>query len=164
MFVQFETVAMANHFDMPRGEADDIISEEKTAPTREFSCLSGGSQEKWEMAVGVATKGGLYKRALTVQLLCHRSLRPFRENFKFSLFYQEHGRTQRVYQLDTTNAPLGDEGDHEWPHQHIGRDRICFKQEYPDNFSKSIAYFCRTTNITFEERIPSPFEFQLRGQ
>jgi hypothetical protein len=153
---------MTNHLDVPRTDADEIIVLAKKAPHRDFKLISPAPNEKWELAVGVIVPDGLHKRALTIELLCHRTLKPLRENFKFSLFYEEFGRLQRVYQIDTTSAPIGDEGDHDWPHQHIGSDRVVFGNDFPSDFAQTIAFFCKTVNVEFEEGIDSPFEFKLR--
>lgn len=111
---------------------------------------------------GVLTEQGLYKKSLTIELICQQTLKPHRINFKFSLFRTEYGRMQRVYQLDTTSAPICYEGGHDWPHQHIGQDRIVFASSYPVNFEDSVAYFCQATNVKFEEPVASPFDFKLR--
>ena len=154
---------MVNHSDVPRGEADKILSSKKGAPHAEFRLSARGQHESWELAVGVITEqGGLYKKALTIEFICQQTLKPHRINYKFSLFLSEHGRMQRVYQLDTTSAPICDEGGHDWPHQHIGQDRIKFDSSYPVNFADSVAYFCKAANVEFEEPIESPFDFKLR--
>ena len=153
---------MANHLDVPRGEADEILLSKKSAPHAEWRPSAIGSRETWELVVGVVVEGGLYKKALTVELWCQRTQKPDRSNYKFSLFLFELGRHQRVFQLDTTSAPMCDEGKHDWPHQHIGQDRVVFGSSYPDNFAAAIAYFCQTTNISFEEAIESPFDFKLK--
>lgn len=153
---------MANHLDIPRAEADEILSSKKVAPHAEFRLSAIGQRESWELAVGVTTEKGLYKKALTIELLCQQTLKPYRTNYKFSLFLSEHGRLQRVYQLDTTSAPVCDEGGHDWPHQHIGQDRVRFGSSYPVNFADSVAYFCKAANVEFEEIIESPFDFKLR--
>ena len=154
---------MVNHLDVPRGEADKILSSNKVAPHAEFRPSARGQQESWELAVGVITEQGLYKKALTIEFICQRTLKPYRINYKFSLFLSEHGRPQRVYQLDTTSAPVCDAGGHDWPHQHIGQDRIKFDSSYyPVNFEDSVSYFCKMANVEFEEPIESPFDFKLR--
>lgn len=153
---------MANHLDVSRAEADEILSSKKVAPHAEFRASARGQRESWELAVGVITEKGLYKKALAIELICHQTLKPYRTNFKFSLFLSEHGRMQRVYQLDTTSTPICDEGEHGWPHQHIGQDRVGFGGSYPVNFADSVAYFCKATNVEFQEPIDSPFDFKLR--
>ena len=153
---------MANHLDVPRSEADDILLPKKSAPHAEWRPSAIGQREVWELAVGVILEGGLYKQALTVELICQRTLKPDRTNYKFTLFLYEHGRPQRVYQLDTTSAPICDENGHDWPHQHIGQDRVVFESSYPADFAAAIAYFCKATNINFDEPIESPFEFKLK--
>lgn len=153
---------MVNHLDISRDEADEILSSKKTAPHAEFRLSARGQHESWELAVGVITEQGLYKKALTIELICQQTLKPHRTNFKFSLFLSEHGRMQRVYQLDTTSAPICDEDGHDWPHQHIGQDRVKFGSSYPVNFANSVAYFCKAANVEFAETIESPFDFKLR--
>lgn len=154
---------MANHLDLPRAEADEVIVLPKTVPSAEFKMIASTSgHEKWELSAGVLSGKGEYRRALTVQLICHQSLRPFRQSYRFSLFRMEYGQWKRAYQLDTTSVPLVEEGDHDWPHEHIGTDRINFTAIYPVNFSDAVAYFCKTTNTTFEDRLESPFEFKLK--
>lgn len=153
---------MANYLDVPRGEADEILSPKKGAPHAEFRPSASGQRGSWELAVGVITDKGLYKKALTIEFVCQQTLKPYRENYKFSLFLSEHGRMQRVYQLDTTSAPICEEGEHGWPHQHIGQDKVRFGSSYPVNFADSVAYFCKAANVEFEEPIDSPFDFKLR--
>ncbi len=153
---------MVNHLDVSQGEADEILSQKKTAPRVEFRFSARGQREIWELAVGVITEQGLYKKALTIEFICQQTLKPHRINYKFSLFLTEHGRSQRVYQLDTTSVPICDEGGHDWPHQHIGQDRVKFDSSYPVNFEDSVAYFCQMTNVELEEPIDSPFVFKLR--
>ncbi|TSA44026.1 hypothetical protein D4R49_00965 [bacterium] len=153
---------MANRLDVSRGEASEILSQKKVAPHAVFRPSAGGQCESWELAVGVITELGLYKKALTIEFICQQSPKPHRLNYKFSLFLSEHGRMQRVYQLDTTSAPICAEGEHGWPHQHIGQDRVGFGSSYPVNFADSVAYFCKAANVEFEEPIESPFDFKLR--
>jgi len=153
---------MANHLDVPRAEADEILPSKKVAPHAEWRPSAIGQRDSWELAVGVITEKGLYKRALAIELICQQTLKPYRTNYKFCLFLSVHGRPQRVYQLDTTSAPICDEGEHGWPHQHIGQDRVGFGSSYPVNFAESVAYFCQATNVEFEEPIDSPFDFKLR--
>lgn len=154
---------MANHLDVPRSEADEILAPKKIAPQADFRASTKGQCECWELAVGLTTEDGVYKRSLTIELICQQTLKPHRINFKFSLFRTEYGRMQRVYQLDTTSTPICAEGGHNWPHQHIGQDRENFSSSYPVNFEDSVAYFCNATNVKFEEPIESPFEFKLRS-
>jgi len=125
---------MTNHLDVPRIEADEILSPKKVAPHTEWRPTAIGLRESWELAVGVIVDKGLYKKSLTIEFICHQTLKPYRTNYKFSLFLSAHGRLQRVYQLDTTSAPICDEGEHGWPHQHIGQDRVGFSSNYPVNF------------------------------
>lgn len=153
---------MANHLDVSRAEADEILSSKKTAPHAEFRPSVSGQREVFELATGVVIEG-LYKKALTIELICQRTLKPYRENYKFSLFLSEHGCRRRVYQLDTTTMPICDEGEHGWPHQHIGQDKVRFGSSYPVNFADSVAYFCIAASIEFEEPIDdSPFDFKLK--
>lgn len=153
---------MANHLDVSRAEADEILLSKKVAPHAEWRPSAIGLRETWELAVGVMVEGGLYKKALTVELWCQRTQKPDRSNYKFSLFLFDLGRPQRVFQLDTTSAPMCDEGKHDWPHQHIGQDRVVFGSSYPANFAAAIAHFCKVTNINFAEAIESPFDFKLK--
>lgn len=153
---------MANHLDVPRSEADDILLPKKSAPHAEWRPSAISLRETWELVIGVMTEGGLYKKALTIELWCQRTQKPDRANYKFSLFLSELGRPRRVYQLDTTSAPICDEGKHDWPHQHIGQDRVVFGSSYPADFAAAIAHFYKATNISFEEPIESPFEFKLK--
>lgn len=153
---------MANHLDVPRAEADEILSSKKVAPHAEWRPSAIGHRESWAFAVGVITEKGLYKKALAIELICQQTPKPYRTNYKFSLFLSEHGRVQRVYQLDTTSVPICEEGEHGWPHRHIGQDKVFFGSSYPVNFADSIAYFCEAANVKFEEPIDSPFDFKLR--
>lgn len=82
---------MINHLDVSRGEADEILSPRKTAPPAEFRPSAKGQHESWELAVGVLTDQGLYKKSLTIELICQQTLKPHRINFKFSLFRIEYG-------------------------------------------------------------------------
>ena len=152
---------MANHLDVPRSEADALLSQQKIAPQAAWRPSAIGQRDTWELVVGVITEGGLYKKALTIELICQRTQKPDRANYKFSLFLSEHGRPQRVYQLDTTSAPVCAEGKHDWPHQHIGQDRVVFGRSFPVNFTQAIAHFCTTANVRFDEPIKSPFDFEL---
>lgn len=152
---------MANHLDLPKSEADEIIKLVKTAPVAIWSPLSSGRIESWVMATGVISEG-LFKRALTIELICKRSQKPYRDMFKFCLFRREHGTPRRAYQLDTTNLPICDPGDHDWPHEHIGDTRKTFgTRDFPATFDDALEHFCKAANITFEEPIESPFEFKL---
>lgn len=153
---------MANHLDVPRGEADEILLSKKSAPHAEWRASAISLRETWELVVGVMTEGGLYKKALTVELWCQRTQKPDRASYKFSLFLSDLGRPRRVYQLDTTSAPICDEGKHDWPHEHIGQYRAVFGSSYHADFAAAIAHFCKTTNISFEEPIESPFDFKLK--
>jgi len=153
---------MANHLDVLRSEADAILVLQKRSPQSKWRPSAIGQREVWELAVGVILESGLYKRELAVELTCQRTLKPERTNYKFSLFLSELGRPRRVYQLDTTSAPICDEGKHDWPHQHVGQDRVVFGSSYPADFAAAIAHFCKATNISFEEAIESPFEFKLK--
>ncbi|KDR41602.1 hypothetical protein [Caballeronia glathei] len=154
---------MANHLDLPRKEADELLAVQKSAPEAAWIALSSGRIESWALVTGVITPGGLYKKALTVELICKRSVRPLRESFKFSLFRLEFGAPKRAYQLDTSNVPLCDPEDHDWPHEHIGTDRICFgSSAFPQTFEEALEHFCNAVNIQFDEVIESPLEFKLR--
>lgn len=154
---------MANHLDLPRAEADEIIALSKTAPVANWVSLSSGRIESWIMAAGVVASGGVFKRALSVELICKRSQKPYRDMFKFCLFRSEHGALRRAYQLDTTNVPICGHGEHDWPHEHIGADRVYFPQKpFPSTFEESLEHFCQAVNIAFDEPIESPFEFRLR--
>lgn len=152
---------MANHLDVPRSEADEILLSKKSAPHAKWRLTATGPRETRILDVGVMVEGDLYKKGLTIELWCQQTHKPNRSNYKFSLFLFDLGRPQRVYQLDTTSAPICDEGKHDWPHEHIGRDRAVLGSSYPADFAAAIAHFCKTTNISFEETIESPFEFKL---
>jgi hypothetical protein len=125
---------MANHLDVPRSEADAMLSQQKIAP-----------QAAWRPSA-----------------ISQRTQKPNRTNYKFSLFLSEHGRPQRVYQLDTTSVPVCAEGKHDWPHEHIGQDRVVFGRSFPADFTQAIAHFRKTANVKFEEPIKSPFDFELK--
>ena len=154
---------MANHLDLPRSEADVLNCLPKTAPTAGFRLIRrSAGHESWELAVGVLVEGGEFKKGLTIQLVCHQTKRPFRQSFKFSLFRLEYGEAKRSYQLDTTSMPIGDLGSHEWPHEHLGQDRLNFGSNFPSNFSDSVSHFCRATQTEFEDVLENPFEFRLR--
>jgi hypothetical protein len=154
---------MANHLDLPRVEADEIIALGKTAPVANWTALSSGRIESWIMATGVIVGDGFFKRALTIELICKRSQKPFRDMFMFCLFRTEHGTPRRAYQLDTTNVPVCDHPGHDWPHEHIGADRIVFPEKsFPSTFEESLEHFCQAVNIQFDEPVESPFEFRLR--
>lgn len=153
---------MANHLDVPRSDANAILLSQKIAPQAPWRPSATGQREVWELVAGVTTEGGLYKKALTIELICQQTLKPYRTNYKFSLFLYEHGCKRRVYQLDTTSAPVCDEGKHDWPHQHIGQDRVVFGSSYPAGFVESLEHFCKETNVKFEEQIESPFDFKLK--
>jgi hypothetical protein len=154
---------MPNHLDLPRPEADEIIALRKTAPISAWKPLYVGRNEMWLMATGVISEKGLYKRALTIELICKRSQKPFRDMFKFCLFKAEHGAPRRAYQLDTTNVPICGPEEHGWPHEHIGIDRKLFPANgFPATFEDSLEHFCQAVNMAFEESIESPFEFTLR--
>ena len=153
---------MANHQDVDRDEADTILRLRKTAPVTEWRSVSQGRIERWRMAVGVQTEVGVFKKALVVELECLRSARPLRECYKLSLFKNDLGAQRRVYQLDTTTVPLGQPDNHNWPHEHIGKDRPALPScGYPATFEDALAHFERVTNIHFEEPVESPFDFRL---
>lgn len=156
---------MANHLDLPRADAEALLAVPKTAPEQNWELLSGGKIEKWRLAVGVVTEGGEYRKALAVELLCLRSQKPFRECYKLSLFRTEFGAPRRAYQLDTTNAPLCDPTDHDWPHEHVGQDRLPLAEgAHPATFETALAHFSKRANIVFDAPLESPFAFQLQRQ
>lgn len=157
--------SMANHLDLPRADAEALLAIPKAAPEQEWELLSGGKIEKWRLAVGVITQDGEYRKALAVELLCLKSQKPFRECYKFSLFRTEFGTPRRAYQLDTTSLPLCDPGDHDWPHEHVGHDRISLGEgTYPDTFEAALDHFSRRANIVFDGPPQSPFAFHLQRQ
>jgi hypothetical protein len=154
---------MAKNFDLPREEADEIIAFHKCVPSADFRLIvSNANYEHFMFAAGVVTEKGSFRRALSVEIQCHRNNRPLRDTFKFTLFKEEYGSFRRAYSLETTNVPLVEVGHHDWPHAHIGVDRVNFGASYPVNFDRSIAYFCKETNIKFEDHLESPLDFRLR--
>ncbi|MCF8186671.1 MAG: hypothetical protein K9J03_02335 [Candidatus Methylopumilus sp.] len=152
---------MANTLDLSRNEAEKILALTKECPESAFNNTGHGKQSYPLMSVGIIVNGE-YKRSLTVELMCRMTARPNRTSVKFTIFKMEHGIRKRVYQLDVFIPPVCTIGSHNWPHEHIGHDREFFDKNYPANFDACIEYFSKKTNISFEVKPESPFEFSLR--
>jgi hypothetical protein len=156
---------MANHLDLRRDEANEVILLQKKAPSGEWRSASQGRIERWSLAVGVMDNDGNHAKGLAIELECLRTAKPYRESFKFGLFRSEFGAPKRAYQLDTTSTPIGMPGSHDWPHEHFGQDRTCFGEDnFPTTFEEALEYFKTAVNIEFDEPLESPFEFKLRSQ
>lgn len=152
---------MANILDLPRNEADVIIALNKLCPEAMFNMTGHGKQSYWLMAAGLIIDGE-YKRALTLEICCRESPKPRRTGYKFTIFKSELGAPRRVYQLDVYLPPICELGDHDWPHEHLGQDRVNFSNDFPKTFDECVAYFCKKTTMEFEISLESPLNFSLR--
>lgn len=152
---------MANLLDVPRNESEKILALAKLCPEASFAMSGYNKQSYWLLAVGVMVDGE-YKRAITVELSCRETKKPHRQAFLFTIFKNEYGSPKRVYQLDVFSPPICQIGEHNWPHEHIGQERIFLGHDYPKTFDECVEYFCKKTNITFEVPMESPLEFKLR--
>lgn len=150
--------------DLPINEAMPLINIKKSAPEGVWRPLSQGKIEKWEYAVGVVVDDDPNLRgALSIQLQCMRNFRPKMVSYQFGLFYREFGVPKRVYMVESGDPQLGQEGEHTWPHEHIGDTRSDFPTALvPKTFDEVLAKFTETCFIELEEPIEDPFEFRLK--
>lgn len=154
--------------DIPTIRAKPLMAVPKTCPHAEWRSLSQGRIEKWELAVGAIASDPSLQGALAVQMHCMRVLRPASESYKFGLWYREGGAPHRVYHrvymIEADYPPLGREGSHDWPHEHIGADdrRVFSKNDLPKSFNDVLTRFVDQCKITFEEPLSNPLHFELR--
>ena len=149
---------------MDDDEIDAFLKLPKISPICEFSHAVKNMETAFFMASGVIVgeQNGIYRRGVTVEILCKSSKKLKRDAYIFTLFVKIDGIRRRIYQLDTGSYGLGVQGDHDWPHEHIGSRRIIFNDEFPSDFYSALSRFCVQTNISFEQDIVSPFEVLLK--
>ncbi|MES2503068.1 MAG: hypothetical protein V4545_10720 [Pseudomonadota bacterium] len=152
---------MGNNFDLPEAESIAILAISKTCPIQPFRMEGHGKQSYWHFSSGLIVEGE-FKRALTIEISVMERSKPAFIGIKMVIFKTEYEVPRRVYQLDLMLPPNSNQGEHNWPHEHIGNSKSYFDNSYPKTFEQCLAYFSQKTNIIFEEPLENPLVFTLK--
>jgi hypothetical protein len=80
-----------------------------------------------------------------------------KKKYVFSVFPLDRSSTERVYQLEVTQALRKPKDTHGHSHEHIGDQRFIGPASWRNwSYDEVLAYFCAQTNITFLPFPPCP--------
>jgi len=98
-----------------------------------------------------------------VELAVMRSQRLAQQSIKFTLFAFDGSTLERVYQLDINGRSGLRPGDHDFPHEHIGSDRIVGAPDWNTlGLRGALALFCQRCTLTIDPPVPDIDDFALR--
>lgn len=156
---------MALH-DLPTDEALALLQKPKVCEDPvdwRPGDASKQHQQVLELEQGLLDANGR-KIGVLLKLSVRLSLRTGITRHVFTLFQMSGRGLGRAYQLDCQDFLDLPQDRHQWPHEHVGKDRIIGEDHWRTwSFEDCIVHFCNRTNTTFSPPVPPPLELRLKG-